>query len=73
MGLLAGLGHGLLTGAYLRAPATLVAPFTYLQMIWSTAFGWLLFGHLPDALSAFGMAVIVASGVALVLHERRRR
>jgi drug/metabolite transporter (DMT)-like permease len=73
MGLLAGLGHGFLTGAFLRAPATLVAPFTYLQMIWSTAYGWLLFGHLPDALSALGMAVIVASGVALVLHERRRR
>ncbi|HSN20963.1 MAG TPA: DMT family transporter [Usitatibacter sp.] len=73
LGLLAGLGHGFLTAAFLRAPATLVAPFTYLQMIWSTAYGWLLFGHLPDGLSALGMAVIVASGVALVLHERRRR
>lgn len=71
LGLLAGLGHGLLIGAYLRAPASLVAPFTYVQMIWATVYGYVVFGHLPDGLSAVGMAVIVASGVALVAHERR--
>lgn len=73
LGLLAGLGHGLLIGAYLRAPASLVAPFTYLQMIWATAYGYAVFGQLPDGLSALGMAVIVASGVALFVHETRRR
>ena len=71
LGLLAGLGHWLLIGAFLRAPASLIAPFTYLQMIWATLFGFLIFGQLPDRISAVGMAVIVASGVALVLHERR--
>jgi drug/metabolite transporter (DMT)-like permease len=71
LGLLAGLGHGFLIGAYLRAPASLVAPFTYVQMIWATMYGYVVFGHLPDGLSAVGMAVIVASGVALVAHERR--
>jgi drug/metabolite transporter (DMT)-like permease len=68
---LAGAGHGMLIGAFLRAPASLVAPFTYLHMIWATMYGWAIFGHLPDAVSALGMAVIVASGVALVVHERR--
>ncbi len=72
LGLLAGLGHGFLIGAFLRAPASLVAPFTYLQMIWATLYGYALFGQLPDGLSAVGMAVIVASGVGLVVHERRR-
>jgi drug/metabolite transporter (DMT)-like permease len=72
LGLLAGLGHGLLIGAYLRAPASLIAPFTYLQMIWATLYGYVVFGQLPDGVSALGMAVIVASGVALVVHERRR-
>ena len=71
LGLLAGLGHGLLIGAFLRAPASLVAPFTYVHMLWATFYGWLVFGQLPDGLSALGMAVIVASGVGLVLHERR--
>ena len=73
LGLLAGLGHGLLIGAFLRAPASLVAPFTYLQMIWATLYGYFVFGQLPDGVSALGMAVIVASGVALVLHEARLR
>jgi len=71
LGLLAGVGHGLLIAAFLRAPASLIAPFTYLQMIWATLYGFVLFGQLPDGLSAVGMAIIVASGIALVLHERR--
>jgi drug/metabolite transporter (DMT)-like permease len=71
LGLLAGLGHWALIGAFLRAPATLVAPFTYVQMIWATLWGLAIFDQLPDGLSALGMAVIVASGVALVVHERR--
>jgi drug/metabolite transporter (DMT)-like permease len=73
LGLLAGMGHWLLIGAFVRAPASLIAPFTYLQMIWATLYGCLLFAQLPDRLSALGMGVIVASGVALVLHERRQR
>ncbi len=71
LGLSAGLGHWMLIKAFLRAPASLVAPFTYLQLIWATLFGYLVFDQLPDGLSALGMAVIVASGVGLVLHERR--
>jgi drug/metabolite transporter (DMT)-like permease len=71
LGLLAGVGHWLMISAYLLAPASLLAPFTYLQMIWATIYGYVIFGQLPDAISAFGMAVIVASGVALIVHERR--
>ena len=71
LGLFAGLGHWALITAFLRAPATLVAPFTYVHMIWATLYGLAVFDQLPDALSALGMAVIVASGIALVLHERR--
>ncbi len=71
LGLLAGLGHWALITAFLRAPATLLAPFFYIQMIWATTYGYFIFGQLPDGLSALGMGIIVASGVALVLHERR--
>jgi drug/metabolite transporter (DMT)-like permease len=73
LGLLAGFGHWLLISAFLAAPASLVAPFTYLQMIWATLYGYLVFAQLPDGLSAAGMAVIVASGIGLFLHERRMR
>lgn len=72
MGLLAGLGHWCMTHAYMLAPASLLTPFTYLQMLWATAFGWWIFGQHPDRISALGMAVIVASGVSLALWERRR-
>jgi len=73
LGVLAGLGHYLLIGAFLAAPASLVAPFTYLQMIWATLYGYFIFGQLPDHWSALGMAIIVASGIGLVWHERRMR
>ena len=72
LGLLAGLGHWFMINAYQRAPASLLTPFTYLQMLWATAYGYLVFGQLPDGISFVGMAVIVASGVGLALHERRR-
>jgi drug/metabolite transporter (DMT)-like permease len=71
MGLFAGMGHWCMTHAYLLAPASLLTPFTYLQILWATAFGWWIFGQHPDGISALGMAIIVASGVALALWERR--
>ena len=72
MGLLAGAGHWCLTHAYLTAPASLLTPFTYLQIVWATAFGYAIFGQHPDGISAIGMAIIVASGLSLALWERRR-
>jgi drug/metabolite transporter (DMT)-like permease len=47
-GFFAGLGHGAMIGAYSRAPASLLAPFTYLQIVWATAFGLVIFGQHPD-------------------------
>jgi drug/metabolite transporter (DMT)-like permease len=73
LGLLAGVGHWMFISAFLMAPASLLAPFTYVQMVWATLYGYLVFNQLPDGFSALGMAVIVASGVALVVHERRQR
>ena len=73
LGVLAGLGHWFMTKAYLSAPASLLTPFTYLQMLWATAFGYLLFDQHPDGLSGLGMAIVVASGVGLAWRERRGR
>ena len=71
LGLLAGVGHWMFISAFLMAPASLLAPFTYVQMVWATMYGYLVFNQLPDGFSALGMAVIVLSGIALVVHERR--
>jgi drug/metabolite transporter (DMT)-like permease len=70
-GLCAGLGHHLMITAYLRAPASMLTPFTYLQMLWATAYGFVLFAHFPDAWSFAGMAIVVAGGVMLARAERR--
>jgi drug/metabolite transporter (DMT)-like permease len=72
LGLFAGLGHWFVISAYLLAPASLLTPFTYLQMVWATAYGFAIFGQLPDRWSALGMTIIVASGLWLALQERRR-
>ncbi len=70
LGLTGGGAHLLLIHAYNRAPAAMVTPFAYVQMIWAVLFGALLFGQMPDGVSSLGMAAIVASGVGLALLER---
>jgi drug/metabolite transporter (DMT)-like permease len=72
LGLLAGLGHWLVIGAYNLAPASLLTPLAYLQILWATSYGYLIFGQLPDRWSGVGMAVVVASGLWLALQERWR-
>ncbi len=68
LGLFAGLGHWFVISAYLLAPASLLTPFAYLQIIWATLYGFAIFGQLPDRWSALGMAVIVANGLWLALQ-----
>ncbi len=70
LGLTGGGAHLLLIHAYARAPAGMVTPFAYVQMIWAVLFGALLFGQVPDFVSALGMGAIVASGVGLAVLER---
>jgi len=71
LGLLAGLGHWLVIGAYNLAPASLLTPLAYLQIVWATTYGYVIFGQLPDRWSGLGMAIVVASGLWLALQERR--
>ncbi|MEP7181376.1 MAG: DMT family transporter [Betaproteobacteria bacterium] len=71
-GALGTLGHYLFILAFRRAPASGLTPFTYLQLVWATLIGWLVFGDFPDAHTLAGMGVIAGSGLLIVLHERRR-
>ena len=48
MGAVGGLGHYLFTLAYRHAPASLLAPVSYLQLFWAGLLGWLVFGDVPD-------------------------
>lgn len=72
LGLFAGVAHWLLIAAFMLAPASLLTPFSYLQMLWATLLGYVVFGQLPDRWSGVGMAIILGSGVMLAIMERRR-
>lgn len=73
LGLLGGAGHGLLVLAYSRAPASLLAPLSYTQMIWAMLAGLLVFGDRPDLVGLAGMLVIGAGGVLVALPAGRKR
>lgn len=66
LGLIAGL---LMIAAYRRAPAIIVAPMQYSQMIWAIFFGYFFFNENIDQWTAAGAAVIIAAGVYIVLRE----
>jgi drug/metabolite transporter (DMT)-like permease len=57
--------------AYRAAPASMLAPLQYLEIVSATIFGWLVFNHFPDALKWLGIAIIVASGLYIIWRERR--
>lgn len=58
--------------AYRGAAASLLVPFSYSQIIWSSLGGALVFGTLPDAATWLGAGIIVASGVYTAHRERVR-
>lgn len=69
-GLCFGGAQYLLVRAYLRAPAALLAPFTYVQIVPATLLGLLLFGAVPDAIAWLGTAIVIGAGL-LVLRGSR--
>jgi len=71
IGLIAAVGHYLLIRAYERAPASLLAPFGYFEIIMAVVVGYVLFGDFPDLWTWVGIAVLVASGLYISLRERK--
>ena len=63
------LGGLCLIRALALAPASLLAPFAYVQIVWGTSLGYLLFGDVPDGPTLVGAAVVVASGLYVLYRE----
>src|SRR5690606_35868454 len=55
------VGHLLQIQAYRMAPASLLAPFVYFQIVSAAGLGWLIWGQFPDAISWLGIAIICTS------------
>ncbi|MBB4302927.1 drug/metabolite transporter (DMT)-like permease [Rhodobium orientis] len=65
-------GHYSLIRALSIAPAGLLQPFNYLQLVWAVIVGWIVFRDMPDAWAFAGGALIVGSGLFVAYRERVR-
>ena len=66
------IGHWLVILAHRRAPAPILSPFIYTQVIWMLMLGYLVFGDWPDRWTLAGAGIVVASGLYLLYRERVR-
>jgi len=73
LGVFGAAGHGLLIVAHRFAPAPILTPFTYTQLIWMIISGVVVFGDWPAPATLVGAALVVACGAYLAVKERRGR
>ena len=72
LGVLGGMGHYFVARALAYAPANIVAPFQYMQLLGSVAAGYVFFGDFPDVLGWVGAALIVAGGLYIGWSQTRK-
>ena len=72
IGITSGIGHFTMIKALEYAPASLVAPFAYIQLLWVSILGVLVFGDFPDPLTLVGMGIVVAGGLLVAASHRRK-
>jgi drug/metabolite transporter (DMT)-like permease len=71
LGLLGTLAHLLMTWSLRFAPSATLAPMQYLEIPIGTLIGWWVFQDLPNGLAALGIVITMASGLYIILRERR--
>lgn len=69
LGVIATTGHLLVVHAFRRAPAGLLAPFQYVEIIGATILGLVFFGDFPDTVTWIGVVIIVSSGMYVFHRE----
>lgn len=71
VGVLGGTSHLLLTESYRYAPASMMAPFDYLMLLFAFLIGYAAFGEIPTAYAYVGAVIVVLSGLFVIWRERR--
>jgi drug/metabolite transporter (DMT)-like permease len=71
MGVFGWTGHQLLTAAHRYAPASVLAPFVYTQLIYMTLSSWLVFAQPPTVWVLIGAPVVAGSGFYIWWRERQ--
>ncbi len=72
IGLVSAAGHYCVIRASENAPASLLAPLAYIEIISATLLGYFIFADLPDRTTWIGIAIIVASGAVIAWREKVR-
>lgn len=70
MGVAGGISHFFMIRAFTLAPASMLAPFSYAQLVWATLIGYLVFGDFPDRWTLVGAAAITLAGLYIWHRER---
>ena len=70
-GFLGGMGQVLVTSAYRFADASVVAPFTYVQILFALAIGYWVFGEVPTLTMLGGAGLVIAAGILIIWRERQ--
>jgi drug/metabolite transporter (DMT)-like permease len=68
-GIVGGVGQLLLTSCYRHADMSVIAPFEYTSLLLTLVIGYVLFAEVPTQAMLLGAAIIVASGISLILRE----
>ena len=71
MGLAATIGHVFIVWAMSNAPANVLAPFQYVEIVGAASLGYLVFNDVPAGSTMLGVTIIVLSGVYLFHRERQ--
>ncbi|MBS1182588.1 MAG: EamA-like transporter family protein [Proteobacteria bacterium] len=70
MGAAGGFGHFLVLTAHRYATAATLAPYGYIQLVWTIISGYLIFTDVPSIWTLLGAGVVIASGLYLLHRER---
>jgi drug/metabolite transporter (DMT)-like permease len=71
-GLVGGTATILVLNAYTKVAAATVAPFQYSMMVWGVFWGYVIFGDRPDRWLFIGGAIVIGSGLFILMRESRR-
>ncbi len=66
-------GQFAITAAYFHAPAGKISIYDYSQIIFSTLFGFFIFGQLPDIFSFAGYAIIISMALVNFIYNNRKQ
>ncbi len=72
-GCLGSLGHWFLTRAYAVADISAAQPVKFLDLVWASILGYLVFADLPSATTFAGGGVIILATFWVANHERRKK